>query len=360
MEANLTSSVADLSDKVNDVVLKRIYAGQRAYYPNVATEDWYGGLLTHLQRSNGRFLRKSISEILAQHVRWHTRDIVRPDVSDTASVGRSVASMKRDGYSVFNLPSELIARVNESLANAQFASQAEPGETRSLDWALENGPGSSYSTCAAEKSGETNILKFPEIASIAQHPMILRVIEEHLGALPQLGSFEVSLNQAGRKGNIPSSDWHGDKGSIAFVKMFVYLNDVTDQNGPHGFVVGTHDPDFVRDSLRKCEALNPAQQAELLDQQRWSHDLIEQVFPGRAVFHKGSSGTAILEDTRGFHRATHLKSGHRLMVTLQWALDPTTLAQPEPIAFESIPSSIRPKNEQEETRFRYVFQKYLS
>lgn len=344
---------------VVDFVLKKIYDGQRAMYPTVASDEWYASLLTHLQRSNDRRLKEQLSGILAQHARFMTRHIAPVDSGDVNGEQAMLSSLRTRGYAVTDLPGPVTEALKNNAALAPFANPRKPDDILSLDDVLNDAERTAYSTSHASRTGASNILHYPAIALLASNPLILNTLEQYFGALPQVGGYEITANVAGREGMVPSSDWHADKGSIAFVKMFVYLSDVGGENGPHGFIAGSHTADGISAALNQCDRLTPEQKELLINNQRWEPELIDLVFPGKTVFYGGAAGTAILEDTRGFHRAHRLKSGHRLMLALQWCLDPSTLYETDRVSFDDLPDELHSRAMKEEARFRYVFQRYL-
>ena len=217
----------------------------------------------------------------------------------------------------------------------------------------------SFSTAIA--APRANVLDYPDIVRLAGNKHVLGIVREFLGALPRLSGMSLTLNQAGRQGRIPSSNWHYDKGPIGAVKMFVYLNDMTPRTGPHAFVTGSQETKLVEEAVTRRYPRDPETARGLFHSQRWSADEMDAVFPDRQIIHTGPAGLAILEDTRGFHRATHVETGHRLMLTLEWALDSAPTGRiPERVPFDSLPRGIRPTSDLAERRFRYIFDDFLA
>jgi hypothetical protein len=98
--------------------------------------------------------------------------------------------------------------------------------------------------------------------------------------------------------------FHFDMNQIKFLKLFIYLNDVGQHNGPHVFVRGSHH------RLPR----------ELLEDRRFTDEEILAHYPSdRVVTVTGPAGAVFIEDTRGLHKGTHLRKGHRLCLQLQWA-----------------------------------------
>lgn len=345
------------TNAIEDVVLNRLYAGELELRENCGSLDWYAGLWTHVQRGSTRPLRDVMRAFLAQHVRWYTRDfdIADPDMNDAT---KSQADSVRDqGFAWLQLPEPMVETIIDSLRGTAFHGVGTD-ETFRFDRDFSTTGTTTLSTMAGEP--RANILEFPEITKLAGNKHLLRIARDTLGALPRLSGMAVTLNQAGKQGNIPSSDWHFDKGPIAALKTFIYLNEVTTQTGPHAFVPGTQNSKFVEKSLAERYPDDPDLARRLYDRQRWSQDEMDAVFPDRQIIHTGPAGLAIIEDTNGFHRATQITSGHRLMITLEWALDPTPAGGgTKRIPFDQLPEAIRPAPGVAEDRFRYIFSDFL-
>jgi hypothetical protein len=147
---------------------------------------------------------------------------------------------------------------------------------------------------------------------LAASPDIIRIAAEYLQAPPVLNypeswfSFPVEKIQKGSAKN-----WHWDCDGIKWLKVFVYLNDVTLDNGPHAFVAGSHRNWKVNDKSTRV-----------------TEEQILNAYGEKAVqCFTAPRGTIIFEDTRGFHRGTPLISGHRLVLQLQFNFDGFSLGQ---------------------------------
>ncbi len=98
--------------------------------------------------------------------------------------------------------------------------------------------------------------------------------------------------------------YHFDMDYIRWVKFFVYLTDVTEDTGPHCYVVGSH--------LRKPKAL--------LRDGRFRDDEIEHYYSQEEMVEIGGpKGTIFAADTRGFHKGKPLATGNRLIFEFEFA-----------------------------------------
>jgi len=147
---------------------------------------------------------------------------------------------------------------------------------------------------------------------LATSPDVVRIATEYIGASPVLNypeswfSFPVSKIKKGSAKN-----WHWDCDGIKWLKVFVYLNDVNSENGPHAFVTGSHRDWKVNDKGTRV-----------------AEEQIVDSYGKKAIqIFTAPRGTVIFEDTRGFHRGTPLISGHRLVLQLQFNLDGFALGE---------------------------------
>jgi hypothetical protein len=345
------------NDSVSDPMLNRIYRGERELHNRGISEDWFVGFLVHLQRSDSRALKASLRDILAQHTQWITNpfDLDELGLDDDLAVKNK--EMEENGFTYFQLP-----RTQADDLLAAFHGT----EVCSIDRAESHifGPQPMVSTYTALSSEFTErqacVLTMPAIVRLATNRHILKLVRRYLGALPRLSSMGISINQPEQKGALPSGNWHIDKGPISWLKMFVYLCDVDIETGPHAYVAGSHKDELVEQSVAAVFADQQDLRVRLLTSQRWGDKEILAIFPGREIYHTGAAGVAILEDTGGFHKATPVISGQRIMLTLEWSLDPSPLGgQRTRIRFEDVPTEIRPAPGKAEQRFRYIFSEYL-
>ncbi len=102
--------------------------------------------------------------------------------------------------------------------------------------------------------------------------------------------------------------WHFDMDRIKWLKFFVYLTDVTEDNGPHCFVVGSHRRKGIPDRLLSRGY------ARLTDEE------VAQCYPSeRLIKFVAPRGTIIAEDTRGLHKGKEVFTGDRLLLQLQFS-----------------------------------------
>jgi len=112
--------------------------------------------------------------------------------------------------------------------------------------------------------------------------------------------------------------FHQDHTYKKFVKLFLYLNDVTMDNGPHVYV-----PNSVGKGVQPPKSKLS---------QRVPDEFITEHFK-EIVYLTGEQGTMTLVDTQGWHKGNPVKEGHRLLIQLEWANDITYLAKNKPLTY---------------------------
>jgi Phytanoyl-CoA dioxygenase (PhyH) len=104
---------------------------------------------------------------------------------------------------------------------------------------------------------------------------------------------------------------HQDGSWLRLLKLFIYLDDITEDNGPFAFVP----------SSRFQSAKFPALSGRVPD------DQVKEWFGKDAIKHAtGPAGTMHFCDTRNLHRGTPVNKGHRTVVQLEFAC---TLYRPD-------------------------------
>ena len=102
--------------------------------------------------------------------------------------------------------------------------------------------------------------------------------------------------------------YHFDMDRIKWVKVFIYLTDVSPENGPHKFISGSHNSEGIPEHLLEK------------GYSRLSDEEVNNAYDKNQIIEFcGPKGTIIIEDTRGLHKAQHLKSGNRLMLQIQYS-----------------------------------------
>jgi Phytanoyl-CoA dioxygenase (PhyH) len=134
--------------------------------------------------------------------------------------------------------------------------------------------------------------------------------------------------------------YHFDMDRVKFLKFFVYLTDVNEENGPHCYVAGSHRG--VPRSLRK--------DGRLTDEEVFAH-----YPPSKRISIIGPRGTLIAVDTRGLHKGNRLLQGHRLIFQLEFAINLFGMYYPPIILNEHFTSNFLTAMKE----YPYTYRNYL-
>lgn len=141
---------------------------------------------------------------------------------------------------------------------------------------------------------------------------IQSIASAFLGSPPGLGTTNLRLSTAEKLRGAPSGTnlFHKDFNSpVKFIKFFTYFNDVSIDNGPFT---------YVESSNRELPST-----PHWSSQHRWPDDTIEQIYgKERIINNTANYGDLLIATTNGFHKGLKLKTGNRLMLTLNYVIHP--------------------------------------
>jgi hypothetical protein len=100
--------------------------------------------------------------------------------------------------------------------------------------------------------------------------------------------------------------FHQDKEFAKFFKVFIYLTDVTENNGPHVFIEGSHVDEAHSLGIPITERIPDSEITKY-----YAADRIKTLL--------GPAGTITFADTSGVHKGLTVRSGYRLMLQLEYA-----------------------------------------
>lgn len=160
------------------------------------------------------------------------------------------------------------------------------------------------------RAGE--LLKKIEIQDLISRPDILSLVTEYFGGAPYLsacvGWWSTSNHVASDSARQNAQMFHFDMDRIKWLKLFFYINNVSEQNGPHIFVEGSHRSGNQPKAIRRK------------GYQRIPDDEIACFYPPEKVKSiVGPAGTAFLADTRGYHKGLTPVKGERLVFVIEFS-----------------------------------------
>lgn len=131
-----------------------------------------------------------------------------------------------------------------------------------------------------------HLIQNPDILKLVTRPDIISVAQEYLGCLPTLSNVVMWWSKANGE-SFHTQNIHRDYDDFKFLTLFIYMTDVTDENGPHVYFPGTH---------------NGEENSE------------------NKVVITGKKGTAIFGDTFALHYGHPLIQGERLLFWTKYSL----------------------------------------
>jgi hypothetical protein len=227
-------------------------------------------------------------------------------------VGRINRQLDQNGYYVFErlLAPALCDRLLQFALTTRCSQRgmsgaARPAETREVErYPRECPQGVRYDFSAVD------VINNHDVQLLMADKSILAVAQSYLRCKPIIDVMSMWWHTAYSK--VPDKEaaqfWHFDMDRIRWIKFFVYLTDVSQDNGPHCFVAGSHRTGGIPDSLR------------LQGYVRLMDDEVEACFPReRFIEFTAPRGTIIAEDTRGLHKGKLIQQGDRLVLQLQFS-----------------------------------------
>jgi hypothetical protein len=167
------------------------------------------------------------------------------------------------------------------------------------------------------------------LLKVALDTRLLEIVATYLGMWPSLHSIGAWLNYPMDTPPTSSQLWHHDPEDLKLVKVFIYLDEVTADNGPFTYIPQTHP--F---GARVLDAKKHKKKERLVD------DQLTDVFPPETWrICTGPPRTMIIADTLGYHRGGKPNAGTRILVTFTYTSG-TPLVQPS-IWLEALPGWTR-------------------
>ena len=144
--------------------------------------------------------------------------------------------------------------------------------------------------------------RYPEILQYGLSEQIIATVSRYLGQLPIMPFVLIWRSTPTNAPLVESQLWHLDHSDTKQVKIFVFLDEVTDDNGPLVLI-----PAHLSQKLRKKLRYNWREKRRVSD----AH-ISELINPDDVVKMTGPKGTVVLVDTsRCFHHGSRLQKGIR-------------------------------------------------
>lgn len=128
----------------------------------------------------------------------------------------------------------------------------------------------------------------------------------YLGIYPFLRSISAWLNFPTDLPECKSQLWHWDASDFRMLKVFTYLTDVGEENGPFTYLPGTHFQGYNRHLVARMK------------ERFSSEDMAKRVGRDQWKVCTAAAGTVIFADTTGFHRGGRCEQNDRILVQAEF------------------------------------------
>lgn len=252
-----------------------------------------------------------------------------PIFGEFSDIHEEVNVFKKNGYitSKYKIPDSTLEQIKSSISNFTFRSRGANAEeyqgSELLYWLNCKQPtvkeGTTYWLSDQNMAAQSSI-----ISKLAFDPYILSIVSEYLGCEPiHVQSnvwFSFNSNADSKILSKNAQLFHQDKDFVKFVKVFIYLNDVDDNNGPHCYIEKSHKDELFKKGVPLSGRVS-------------DEDISSYFSPKRIKFLKGKAGTFAFGDTSCTHKGMPVKDGGRLLLQLEYA---STLYMRPYMPFESL------------------------
>mgnify|MGYP006137384417 FL=1 len=153
------------------------------------------------------------------------------------------------------------------------------------------------------------LLEIPSIQELLLSDEILKTAQDYLNSLPVIDIVTAWWTFPTKKSDKQAAQfWHFDMDRPKWVKVFIYLNEVNIDSGPHCFISRSHLDNGINYNIRK-QGYSRIEDSEI--EKYYSNNDIKYI--------SGKKGTLLFEDTRGLHKGLRVNKNSRLILQFQYS-----------------------------------------
>lgn len=234
---------------------------------------------------------------------------------DTSSAKDEILTdLLENGYSTdrYVLSEEKVSNLRNEILNLKFRSKSETISMIGNDIvrksnALAEIPEVGVDTYWIES--QNDLIQCESVRELVMDKQILTTVARYLGCPPILAQISswISIPTLNTKNNlnVNAQMFHQDKEFTKFIKVFVYLNNVDQENGAHWYIEGSHIDDLNKKGIPFSSRISDT-------------DILSYYNKDQIKMASGKSGTVIFGDTSAVHKGGRVKKGHRIMLQLEF------------------------------------------
>lgn len=170
-----------------------------------------------------------------------------------------------------------------------------------------------------------DLVPCPHLMELANHPETLSIIERYLGTVPIILGYRAWWSFANEQLPTDAQRFHRDGDDFRFCKLFIYLTDVNEENGPHAYMEGTHDFEEIVRLRQSWQGGTTEFDDWYLRALRKTDSQVKRVFGADPVLMTGTVGTSFIVDTSGIHKGKLPEKGERLVCQVLYSVSPQPL-----------------------------------
>jgi hypothetical protein len=157
---------------------------------------------------------------------------------------------------------------------------------------------------------QQDLLNNPDVQNLLADLSFAAIAQDYLQSKPVLDVLAMwwHTNYSDKPDKFAAQYYHFDMDRPKWLKFFIYLTDVTPDNGPHSFISGSQKTGNIPNSMLSKGY------ARLTDEEVENHFTKQSIIEFSAP-----KGTIIAEDTRGLHKGKHVKQNDRLILQIQFS-----------------------------------------
>lgn len=268
-------------------------------------QEVYYSIIDLFCLTNGRFLDKFHDKTISKKQVFEPKGHLM-GVSGYVSVEKFKKYnnvLNQNGYVLFEekIPMELIEKLK------QFAFEKEcvfaPKYDKKVKFDLNKIDSEIY------KYNVSDLMNNYEVQTLIADPVLINFARNYLGCEPifDFPFMWASPNFSNEASNEAAQMYHFDLDRIKWLKIFIYINDVDSENGPHYYIKGSH--------------LSGNKPQHLLDRGyvRIKDEELESYYSSDDIVEiKGKAGAFFAGDTKCWHKGSVVKKGYRLVLQLQY------------------------------------------